>query len=77
MEVTLTYYGKLVELIGKTSEEINIDNSTVNELLLWLENEYPAIAQLSIQIAQDHTIGKLDDNITAKQIDVFPPFSGG
>jgi len=77
MKITLKYYGKLVELIGKTEEILSIDSITVKELILWLENEYPELAQLTIKVAQNNSIGLLEDPIIATEIDVFPPFSGG
>lgn len=77
MEVTLTYYGKLVELVGKSKEVISIDDITISELIMWLKNEYPPFEKLTIKIAQNNRIGELEDRIATNQIDVFPPFSGG
>jgi len=77
MEITLKYYGKLVELIGKAEEVLSIENITVKELILWLENEYPELNQLTIKIAQNNRIGLIEDPIISTNIDVFPPFSGG
>jgi len=57
MNVTLTYYGKLVEVIGKSQEVLDIEAITIQELLIWLENEYPDLKKLSLKIAQNNTIG--------------------
>lgn len=77
MNVTLTYYGKLVEVIGKSQEVLDFEAITLQELLIWLKNEYPDLKNLSLKIAQNNTIGELEDEITSKNIDIFPPFSGG
>ncbi|MDB9903479.1 MoaD/ThiS family protein [Flavobacteriaceae bacterium] len=77
MDVTLTYYGKLVEVVGKSQELIDVQAITFRELVLWLENEYPDLKKLSFKIAQNNAIGELEDKITSKNIDIFPPFSGG
>ena len=77
MDVTLTYYGKLVEVVGKSQELIDVQAITLRELVLWLENEYPDLKKLSLKIAQNNAIGELEDKITSKKIDIFPPFSGG
>lgn len=77
MDITLTYYGKLVEVVGKSQELRDIQAITLQELLIWLENEYPDLKNLSLKIAQNNTIGELEDEITSKNIDIFPPYSGG
>lgn len=77
MDVTLTYYGKLVEVVGKSKEVLDFEAITIQELVIWLENEYPDLKKLSLKIAQNNTIGELEDKITSKNIDIFPPFSGG
>lgn len=77
MDVTLTYYGKLVEVVGKSKEVLDVEAITIQELVIWLENEYTDLKKLSLKIAQNNTIGELEDEITSKNIDIFPPFSGG
>ena len=77
MDVTLTYYGKLVEVVGKSKEVLDVEAITIQELVLWLENEYPDLKKLSLKIAQNNTIGELEDEIISKNIDIFPPYSGG
>jgi len=58
MDVTLTYYGKLVEVVGKSQELIDVQAITLRELVLWLENEYPDLKKLSLKIAQNNAIGE-------------------
>ena len=77
MDVTLTYYGKLVEVVGKSQELRDIQAITLQELVIWLEKEYPDLKRFSLKIAQNNAIGELKDEITSKNIDIFPPFSGG
>ena len=77
MDITLTYYGKLVEVVGKSQELRDIQAITLQELVIWLEKEYPDLKRYSWTIAQDNAIGELKDEMTSKSIDIFPPFSGG
>jgi molybdopterin converting factor small subunit len=77
MDITLTYYGKLVEVVGKSQELRDIQAITLQELVIWLEKEYPDLKRFSLKIAQNNAIGELKDEITSKNIDIFPPFSGG
>ena len=77
MDITITYYGKLVEVVGKSQELRDIQAITLQELVIWLEKEYPDLKRFSLKIAQNNAIGELKDEITSKNIDIFPPFSVG
>ena len=73
----MTYFGKLTELTGRSSEELEVNDVSLNGIRSALERAYPAMKTMSYQIAENNRILTTEDNIQSQQLDVFPPFSGG
>jgi molybdopterin converting factor small subunit len=77
MEITIMYYGKLEEIVGKKQEVLNKDFISIDNLELFLRETYPQLATTSFKIAQNNSIATKESPISSTQIDIFPPFSGG
>ena len=77
MNVTVTYFGKLTELTGKSSEVLSIDDLSVKGVKSALELAYPSFKNRTYQIAENNSVLTSGDTIKTKNLDIFPPFSGG
>ena len=77
MELNITYYGKLSEIVGSAQQTMEVECKTIKELVEVLISQYPQLAGISLKIAQNNSICSLDELITHRNIDIFPPFSGG
>ena len=77
MEIKVNYYGKLAEIAGKSSEIISIEESSVLAVKKTLEQNYISMTDLTYQIAESNAILNENDSILTKELDIFPPFSGG
>ena len=77
MIITLTYFGRLTELTGKSMESLDIKDETVRGIRKSLEEFYPTLCEMTYQLAANNSILNEDDSITVNRLDVFPPFSGG
>ena len=70
-------FGMLSEIIG---EQITIECNTeysVDELIKYLEKDYPKLEAIPVQVAQKDQL--LDDSaiVLSGTLSMFPPFSGG
>ena len=77
MNVTVTYFGKLTELTGKSSEELTLKESTVKGVKTALEQKYASMKDMTYQIAENNSILTNEATIQTTTLDIFPPFSGG
>lgn len=77
MKIQLTYHGKLSELLDKKSEILELNSKYANELQRELKNRYPALSSSTFQLAQSNRILSKNEELDEKNVDVFPPFSGG
>ncbi|MHA7129823.1 MoaD/ThiS family protein [Algoriphagus namhaensis] len=77
MKIRFNYHGKLVELLGTKSEELELPQDTSAEIRQTLIQAHPELAESTFQLAQSNRILQAGDLIEEKEIDVFPPFSGG
>ena len=77
MKITLSYFGRLTELTGKTSEVISVDDMRVRAIKVQLEQIYPTLKTMSYQLAENNNILNQEASIQTQRLDVFPPFSGG
>lgn len=70
-------FGMLSEIIG---EQITIECNTeysVDELIKYLEKDYPKLEAIPVKVAQKDKL--LDDSaiVLSGTLSMFPPFSGG
>lgn len=77
MNITVTYFGKLIELTGRTLEDITIEESSVVGVKTALEKAHPAFKNRTYQLAENNSILQQEDRLKTRALDVFPPFSGG
>ncbi|MBT8303588.1 MAG: hypothetical protein KJP09_03890 [Bacteroidia bacterium] len=77
MDLKLRYHGRLIELFGKPEEIISVRSETADSLRKELEAMDVRFRESVFLLAQHHKIITRDDTLTAGDVDVFPPFSGG
>ncbi len=77
MKLKIKYFGVLAEITGFTEEFLEFSGGTVAELLTTLYEGYPNLKDKEFQVAQDFKIVALDSKLTANEIALLPPFSGG
>jgi len=77
MELTLTFFGKLIEVAGNESIQFYSKATTMQELRKELIQTFPKLGTLTFQLAQNNKICLGKATIKSDQIDIFPPFSGG
>lgn len=77
MTVTVTYFGKLTEVTGKSYEELRLEAATVKGVKTALEQHYPSLKDMTYQVAENNSILTNEDTIQTTTLDIFPPFSGG
>ena len=78
MSIEVKYFGMIEELVGKSSESIDIKrfldvNSTSKDIFIQL---YPQLKGVSFQIAVDKALNNEVTN-ESKEIALLPPFAGG
>ena len=77
MKIKIKYFGQLIEIIGKTKDEISTESENIIDLKKDLIKLHPVLKEHTIQIAQNNKIMGEKDILNSSQIDIFPPFSGG
>jgi len=77
MDLKLRYHGRLIELFGKAEETLSVRSETVESLKKELEAMDVRFRENVFQLAQNNKIITRKDTLTAAEVDVFPPFSGG
>lgn len=77
MTISIKYFGLLTDLTACSYETIELEGSTIGELLLQLKTKYPSLDSRNFQVAQDGEIVEGDELISGKEIALLPPFSGG
>lgn len=79
--VTLLYFAKVREAVGKGEERIELPEgvSTVADLADWLAGSYPIFADRDrLRVAVDQVMARFDTDIGgATEIAFFPPVTGG
>lgn len=76
-EITFKYYGQLTDLLGMTEESTSLELSDTASLRESLIQRHPVLEQHSFTLAQNNRMLHETDEVSATQVDVFPPFSGG
>lgn len=71
------YFGKLSEICGKKSEELNF-TGTVGDLRKHLVERYPEIRQHPFGIAVNHAMAADEQSLEGvSEVALLPPFTGG
>ncbi|WP_370174054.1 MoaD/ThiS family protein [Leeuwenhoekiella palythoae] len=79
MEVTLKYFGQLVDVLGTHEETRGIEQNTSAALLDHLKKNN-AIGHIPFQLAINQKLIDQDENVKLKEGDVIallPPYAGG
>ena len=77
MKLALHYYGLLAEICGTSKAEMEVEVEFISDLRKHLETLHPGLKDVSYQFAQNEVLCSEADAITAQQIALLPPFSGG
>lgn len=79
--VTLLYFARVREAVGKGEEQIDLpaDVSTVAELADWLADRHPVFTDRDrLRVAVDQVMASFGTDVrAAKEIAFFPPVTGG
>ncbi len=79
MELTLKYFGQLVDVMGNPEETRSVTAQTSDELLHQLKTQY-AIGHIPFQLAINQKLIDGEENIKLSEGDVvalLPPYAGG
>lgn len=77
MNLNIKYFGLLVEVTQCSEETLAFSKTTVSELLNILFEKYPNLKNKDFQVALNNEIVSKDTLITANELALLPPFSGG
>jgi len=77
MNLTIKYFGLLAEITQCNEEVIEFSESSISEVLEVLYNKYPNLRDKDFQVAQQLEIISKDSIVSATEIALLPPFSGG
>lgn len=80
MEVTVKYFGLLIDVTHRKEEVIVLDNQklSVADFKIKVENSYPELKNTNFSIAVNQLICNKDFLIKDKDVIAFlPPFAGG
>ncbi len=80
--ITIKYFANLREIAGKSEEQIDSSNLTLESFCELLEHTQPKIADLirlkKIMVSVNHDVAELNTIIhEGDEIALLPPFSGG
>ena len=77
MDLKIKYFGLLAEITLCNEEVLEFSETTIAEVLEVLHNKYPSLRNKDFQVAQDLEIVSKDSIVSATEIALLPPFSGG
>ena len=77
MRLKIKYFGLLAEIAKCDEETFEFSRSSVSELLSELYIKYPDLKGKDFKVAQNLEIVSEESSITATEIALLPPFSGG
>jgi molybdopterin synthase sulfur carrier subunit len=79
--VSVKFFAGFRERVGADEINLDIDETTVEELIGLLDKKHPGIKELiksGATIALNRSVAKLDDVVKDKDVvAIFPPVSGG
>ena len=77
MQLQIKYFGLLAEVTNCHEESLEFSKLTISELLEYLFVKYPGLKQKEFKVALNREIVNQETKITAPEIALLPPFSGG
>ncbi len=77
MNLKIKYFGLLAEVTRCSEETLEFTKISVSELLEVLFDKYPELKTKDFQVAQNHEIVSKETIVSANEIALLPPFSGG
>ncbi len=77
MNITVKYFGQIVDVTNTNQEAIEIIDGQISDVLQLLNNKYELLKNKDFQIAQDQELVSLETKLTGAEIALLPPFSGG
>ncbi|MEC3907782.1 MoaD/ThiS family protein [Tamlana sp. 2201CG12-4] len=77
MLVTIKYLGQIAEVTQKETENLEVTDQVISELIDRLHSKYELLKTKDFQIAQNQELVPLDTKITGDEIALLPPFAGG
>jgi len=77
MEITVKYFGMLADITACGEEIIDFKGRTSTDLIDVLCFMYPHLKKTSFKIAQNQIIIQNNEVVSANEIVLLPPFSGG
>lgn len=78
MQLTIKYFGMLVEATSIAEQVLETETCSVFELIKTLEHQHPNLADTDFKIAVDQQLTDLNYIIkTNAEIALLPPFAGG
>ncbi len=77
MNITVKYFGQIVDVTNKNQETIEIIDGQISDVLQLLNNKYELLKNKDFQIAQNQELVSLETKLTGAEIALLPPFSGG
>ncbi|NOY47062.1 MAG: MoaD/ThiS family protein [Chlorobi bacterium] len=77
MNLNIKYFGLLTEVTLCSEETVPFSKATVSELLDLLFEKHPDLKNKDFQVALNNEIVSKDTLITANELALLPPFSGG
>ncbi|TYA78501.1 MoaD/ThiS family protein [Seonamhaeicola marinus] len=77
MNITVKYFGQIVDVTNTQEEVVEINSGQVSDLLDVLNKKYDQLQLKDFQIAQNQELVTLDTELTGLEIALLPPFSGG
>lgn len=77
MEISIKYFGLLVELTGCSEEKINIENGNISNFLNIIHKKHPKLQEVDFKVAQNKIIVAEDFALNGEELALLPPYSGG
>jgi len=77
MKLNIKYFGLIAEVTDRGEEAMELDATSVSDVLEALYNKYPELKTKDFQVAQKQEIVTHDTEIDGGEIALLPPFSGG
>ena len=77
MQITIKYFGQLIEVTHLEEESLEFSGTYIHELLDILYRKYSTLKTKNFQVAQNQELVLLETEITGQDIALLPPFAGG
>ena len=79
MRIKIKYFGLFQEIVGKSEEELQLENSQgTEELAQLLKDKYNIKEELSFRLAVNHALIKGNSKLEeSDEVAVLPAFAGG